>query len=544
MIRALANFRIAFLLALPTLTSIALATAAPAPLHGQQAGGAARPAAPALVVLVTVDQLRGDYIDRFLPNLQGGLLRFRDEGVYFPRGEQDHANTSTAPGHSTLLSGRVPARTGILSNELGVPDPAHPLIGGATGEGASPHRFRGTTLYDWMLMADGGTRALSVGRKDRGAILPLGSARAHVYWWDSGRFTTSTYYRGELPDFVKEWNARIDPAEWEDREWTLMLPASAYPEPDEQPWEGVGSNRANVFPHVMRGIEEMERFPWADSLTLDLALRGVRELGLGQRAGGTDLLSIALGTVDVVGHHFGPESRELHDMVLRVDRWLGHFMAELEAMVPAVRILYVLTSDHGVQPMPEHLHAAGDHDAGRVSTARLLRPAIEPLQQRFQHSLGASVHNGVLIADTAAMRARGINVPALSRELKQMLESVPGIQQAWTPETLDAAPDSDPVARLFRRAIPPSYGWLVAAQVRENWVMTSSIQATHGSWTAADRSVPIAFLGAGIRPQRVERMVPTVDIAPTLARLLGVRPSEVLDGVPIPEVLGDATQRR
>jgi predicted AlkP superfamily pyrophosphatase or phosphodiesterase len=358
------------------------------------AGPAAGQQQPTLVVVVTVDQLRGDYLDRFAPTLEGGLRRFRERGAFFPLAEQDHANTSTAPGHSTILSGRVPAATGILSNDLGVPDPGSPLIGGFQGEGASPHRFRGTTLYDWMLAADPETRALSVGRKDRGAILPMGAARTHIYWWAGTGFTTSSYYRSALPDFVQAWNAGLDPAAWQGRVWSLLLPDSAYPEPDAQPWEGVGSSRGSTFPHTMAELAQMERFPWADSLTLDLALQGTRELALGRREG-TDLLAIALSTLDVVGHHFGPQSR----------------------------------------------------------------------------------------------------------------------------------------------AIPPSYGWLAAAQVRDNWVMTTSIQATHGSWTQLDRSVPIAFMGAGIQPRRVERMVATVDIAPTLARLLGVRPTEPLDGTVLPEVV-------
>jgi predicted AlkP superfamily pyrophosphatase or phosphodiesterase len=497
---------------------------------------AAAQEAPALVVVIVVDQLRGDYIDRFQPNLTGALLRFRDQGAFFPLAEQDHANTSTAPGHSTILSGRVPAHTGILSNDLGVPDPGSPLIAGAEDTGASPHRFRGTTLYDWMLAADPETRALSVGRKDRGAILPIGAARTHVYWWADARFTTSTYYRTELPDWATAWNARFDAGSWPGREWTLLLPESAYPEPDDMPYEGVGARRTNTFPHRLTTVDSMWAFPWADSLTLDFAMDGVRALQLGQRDG-TDLLAIALSTLDVVGHHYGPDSREVHDMTLRVDRWLGAFMEELETIVPRERVLYVLTSDHGVQSMPEHLHLHDHEDAGRVALAPAARRVMRPIQDRFQHSFGFTVQNGVVLADTAALRARGLDVAALSAQVAREIGAVPGVDAVWTPATLAAAPADDASARLFRRAIPSSYGWLAAAHIRDNWVMTTSIQATHGSLVKADRSVPIAFLGRGIRPVRVERMVATVDIAPTLARLLGIQPAEALDGREITEVV-------
>jgi predicted AlkP superfamily pyrophosphatase or phosphodiesterase len=498
---------------------------------------------PALVVVITVDQLRGDYIDRFAANLTSGLLRFRDAGAYFPLAEQDHANTSTAPGHATILSGRVPASTGILSNDLGVPDPGSPLIAGAMDDGASPFRFRGTTLYDWMLAADPETRALSVGRKDRGAILPIGTARTHVYWWADARFTTSTYYRTALPRWAAAWNGGFDAAEWPGREWTLLLPESAYSEPDDMPYEGVGARRTSVFPHRLTTVDSLWAFPWADSLTLDFAMQGVRALQLGQRPG-TDLLAVALSTLDAVGHHYGPESREVHDMVVRVDRWLGAFMDELETVVPRERVLYVLTSDHGVQSMPEHLHLHGETDAGRIALRPVARRVMQPIQDRFQHGFGVEVHNGIILADTAALRARGLDVSALSARLAREVAAVPGVDRVWTPVTLAAASADDASARLFRRAIPPAYGWLAAAHVRTNWLMTTSVQATHGSVVDADRSVPIAFLGPAVRPMRVERRIATVDIAPTLARLLGVTPTEPLDGHEITELVGSTEAAR
>jgi len=152
---------------------------------------------PRLVVLIAVDQLRGDYIPRFAPQLTGGLARFWREGAFFEQGRQDHAITETAPGHSTMLSGRWPNHTGIVTNLLGVDDQTAPLLEvKEAGHGASPRRFRGTTLYDWLRAADSGTRVLSVSRKDRGAILPVGRSKGDVYWFDSGIFTTSTWYRG------------------------------------------------------------------------------------------------------------------------------------------------------------------------------------------------------------------------------------------------------------------------------------------------------------------------------------------------------------
>jgi len=492
--------------------------------------------APKLVVLITVDQLRGDYVDRYARNLRGGLKRFRDEGVFYPQGRQDHANTSTAPGHATLLSGRFPARTGIVSNDLGVPDPASPLIAGATAAGASPWRFKGSTLYDWIRTADTTSLALSVGRKDRGAILSIGNARAHVYWWANNRFTSSRYYRDTLPTFVSRWNASLRPDEWKKRPWTLLLPESAYGEVDDQASEGVGAKRPRVFPHVLDSLAKVTDYPWMDSLALDLALIGARELQLGRRTS-IDVLAVALASTDAIGHHFGPDSREVHDQTLRVDLWLGAFMEQLEREVPRDRIIYVLTSDHGVASMPEVLKLRGVMDAGHINLTGVVSGVVRPLQTKFLSSFGILMQSGLVLADTAAMRARGIDVAAVSRDLAAKMSAVQGISRVYTPATLRAAPATDESAGLWKRAIPPSYGWLVAVQPRANWMFASIVEAEHGTPLAPNIHVPIAFVAPGVAAARVTRVARTVDIAPTLAALLGIKPTETLDGTALREVV-------
>src|SRR5881394_2059243 len=204
------------------------------------------PARPKLVVVITVDQLRPDYFDRWKNQLTGGLFQLLSEGAVFADGFQDHAVTETAPGHSTILSGLWPAHTGIIRNAQGVQDSEAPLIG-TSGLGASPRRFRGTTLFDWLKASDASARALSVSRKDRGAILPIGQAKEQVYWYQSGMFTTSKYYADSLPTWVQGFNARRLPFRAAGMTWSLLLPDSAYQEPDNEIWENGGVNL--VFPH-------------------------------------------------------------------------------------------------------------------------------------------------------------------------------------------------------------------------------------------------------------------------------------------------------
>lgn len=199
------------------------------------------------------------------------------------------------------------------------------------GRGRHRRGFRGTAFFDWLHAAEPGARALSVSRKDRGAILPLGRARQQVYWYQSGSFTTSRYYADSLPAWVRDFNAQRIPFRAAGTAWTLLLPDSDYPEPDSEPWENGGHDF--TFPHRIpadgaRAASVLTTVPMMDSLTLAFALAGVRALDLGSR-GATDLLAVSLSSTDAVGHTYGPDSREIHDQVLQVDRYLGWFFGQL-----------------------------------------------------------------------------------------------------------------------------------------------------------------------------------------------------------------------
>jgi len=501
--------------------------------------GAGPPAAPprhppALVVVIAVDQLRPDYLLRYGSQLTGGFRRLLDHAALFTQGRQDHAITETAPGHATLLSDREPAGTGIMSNTGGVTDARAPLLDSPGAPGASPVRFRGTELYDWMRAANPETRVLSVSRKDRAAILMVGRARAPVFWWSAGRFTTSRYYADTLPAWVAAFNARRSAERFAGRAWTPLLAPSAYAEPDAAPWENGG--RETAFPHRFPtdsagAAAAFAEFPWMDSLTLAFALEGVRREGLGRRDR-PDLLTVSLSTTDAVGHAFGPGSRELHDQVLLVDRWLGWFLDSLAAAVPRGPLLVVLSADHGVQAMPER---SGHRRVWLGDLAASTRASLRaPIAVAFE--------SGLITADTLAIRRRGLRVDSVAAARARAVSSRRGVRRVFTPATLGAAPAADSEAALWRHAIPPDVGWLVSAVIEPGYVWSppDRVEAEHGSTAPADVTVPIAFMGPGIPPGIHGRPVSTVDIAPTLAALLGIRPLERVDGQVLREVVPQA----
>jgi len=498
-----------------------------------------RPGPPALVVLIAIDQMRADYFDRFGSQFTGGLARLRS-GTFFRHGRQDHAMTETAPGHSTMLSGRDPARTGIVSNTLGVADPLAPVIGAPGELGASPRRFIGSTLYDWMLAADSDARVLSVSRKDRGAIFPVGRARGAVFWYAAGCFTTSRYYADTLPTWVLAYNAKGGPASLAGAVWRPLLPDSAYPEPDSMAYENGGSNVA--FPHALptqpdSAAARLAAFPWMDSLTLDFAVAGMRSMGLGRRER-PDLLVVSLSTTDAIGHAFGPDSREIHDHLLHVDRWLGAFLDSLSAAVDGREVVVVLTSDHGVTSFPEYLAGVRHQKAGRVSIADVARLAGQRLAARYRMDFGVGVDNGLLSADVPALKRRGVNVDSLATALAASVRQRPGVADVFTPAALARASGQSVTAGRWRRLLPAGYGWLVAVSLKPGYVWSDGkLSAEHGGMGDDDVEVPIAFMGPGIPRATVLRPVRTVDIGPTLAAYLNVAPTEPVDGRVLREVL-------
>jgi len=488
------------------------------------------PARPALVILVTIDQFRPDYLARWQAQWTGGFARLMREGAVFPAGRQDHALTETGPGHSTLLSGREPAGTGIVSNSVGVGDTTVTLLG-VEGSGASPHRFRGPALADWMRKADSGLRVLSVSYKDRSAILPVGRSRASVYWMSRGKFTTSTYYADALPSWVDTWNAKGGYPALKDRSWTLLLPDTAYAEPDSVPRENRG--RDFTFPHPLGdAVGTVNRNPWLDSLTLDFALEGARQLHLGRRDR-PDLLAVSLSATDHIGHAFGPDSREVHDQLLRLDRWLGAFLDSLEAVTGSGRLLVVLSADHGVTPFPE-LAAERGRPGGYIPLPRLVREVNRQLAERTGGKVSLRASSGLIYADRERLRELGVSPESLATALVAQVWRLPGVADAWTPATLAGAVARNEHATRWWRQLPRDFSWLVAIAPKEGWVYGDGPGgAQHGSSNLDDVGVPIAFLGPGIPAGVFPDTVRTVDIAPTLARLLGVRTDGRIDGRPI-----------
>ena len=520
--------------------SAAPAATPPAPAESS----AARAPAPKLIVQIVVDQMRPDYFDRYGAQLQGGLKRLWNGGAVFTDAHQDHAITETAPGHAATQSGRFPEHTGIVLNDEGVQDPQAPLIGSAD-DPASPYRFRGSVLTDWLRTANAATRALSVSRKDRGAILPIGRAKQSVFWYstDAG-FTTSRYYADTLPTWVRDFNRRNPIAGFAGRQWTLLRDASWYTEPDSVPQENRGHDF--TFPHALPAAQprlgtDLKEKPWMDSLTVLLALDGVRTLHLGEGPQ-TDVLNVSLSTLDAVGHRYGPDSRELHDMFLRVDQYVGILLDSLSAWRDPATIAVVLTADHGVGPVPGVASRDPVVNGMYVNDTALVTPERQLAQARGLSPDAVRCNLGMVRLDRAALRGAGLDVDSLVDAMARRLRATPGIARVDTPASLARADTvHDRIAREWLHSLPPDEPVVLAVTPRP-WAIWSRMNwnpGNHASPQRYDTHVPVVFYGPWFRAGRYPGFTRVVDIAPTLAAVAHVAPTEPLDGRVLREALRD-----
>jgi hypothetical protein len=494
---------------------------------------------PKLVVFITVDQLRGDMLDRYSKDLRFGFARLMRGGAWFTNGFQDHGITETAPGHASTMSGRFPRSTGIIENAAGVNTPAFPLIGGGPREpGASPERFQGTTLYDWIAAKTPASRAVSVSRKDRGAILPIGRSKQDIYWYsNTGKFTTSTYYRDTLPSWVTAFNARRIPFDYIGAQWQLSRPLGTYAEADTVPEENEGRT---FFPYQLptdtaRALSVFIGIPAMDSTTALAALAGLRSTNLG-RGPQTDVLAVSFSTTDAVGHSYGPDSREAHENEIRLDETLGWFIDSLYAMRDSASIVIALTGDHGVQPIPALARRRGEATGNQgliVSLAPLVATTRTRLAAAGADSMALEYDGQLVAIDRDAMVKAKLNADSVLRVFRAEALAVPGVARVdYLRDLRKANHTQDAIARRWSHQIPESSPVEMVITLTRYSYWYRSV-ATHGSPYDQDAHVPIIFYGPPFKPGRYTQFARTVDMAPTLARVLDVTPLEKLDGVPL-----------
>ncbi|MBL0144366.1 MAG: alkaline phosphatase family protein [Betaproteobacteria bacterium] len=512
---------------------------------------------PRLVVLIVVDglpqgQVTG-YRDHFGP---GGLNRFLEQGAWFADAHYGHANTLTGPGHAVILTGAYPHRTGIIGNDWRDPvtgepvycagDPAHGYLGHQTSKfaGTSPKNLEVESLGDVLRHADARSKVIAISGKDRGAILPAGrDGTAYIFMAQTGQFASTTYYMKEHPAWVTVFNGAKPADRYFKATWSPLLPAMAYARslPDGQAWFAPGGRLPMVIGEGQdspgpRYYANLESSPFLDALALDFARAAIEGESLGSDEA-PDILVVSLSTHDYVNHAWSAESRLSHDHLLQLDNLFAAFFRDLDRKLGKDHYVAILTSDHGFMPAPEFLLSRG-REGGRLASGRMVARLNAGLDGKFgegQWARGMSAQ-GILF-DRALIARKGVDPVALGAEAKRILLAEPGIAGVFTrAEVEDSSTPPAPFLDAVRAGWHRERSADLQVVLKPGWMFSSSrIGATHGSPHPYDTHVPILLYGPKwVKPGRIDARVEVVDIAPTLAGLLGIAVPSSSEGRPLP----------
>lgn len=521
---------------------LALLVLVPAP--SEPAGIAALSPRPRLVLAVSVDQMRFDYLTRFKPLFQGGFRSMWDRAAIFSNAHYEYANTETGPGHSVLLTGRNPSHSGIIANSWWdglsrswvnvVDDPVQSPVGG-TGRGASPVNLIGFTVGDVLKKASPASRVVGVAGKDRSAVLMAGRRADAAYWYESGHggFITSTYYMKTAPPWLVAWNGHPFPDRYAGQTWTRLLPDEAlyHQYAGEDAVQGEWDNKDTTFPHAIRGAppssgfyDDFRRTPFADEMVLAAALAAMTAHDLGTDDA-TDILAVSFSATDSIGHTYGSGSQEAMDQILRLDLTLGRLFAEAERRAGPGRTVVVLSADHGSLPLVETLTARGI-DARRAGPSVLVQAVDAALAERYRTAEGivAAADTPNFYLDLDRIRERGLTRADVEATIEKALLATGLVQAVYTQERLLAgATDTDPNVTLFRNSFFQPRSPHVMALLKPNIYLDDRPGGTgHGTAHEYDRHVPVVFMGPGIRPGTYDAPIGPHHIAATLGALLGL----------------------
>jgi len=536
-------------------------------------------APPRLVLQITVDQLRGDLIDRNKAHFgDGGFRYLLDNGLYYTDAHHRHANTETIVGHVTLATGTDPAVHGMVANlwfdrKTGQPyynvqDGNYPLLsqGGvdqsteidptqraATTDGRSPKAILTTTIADEISVGiAGGPKVFGVSVKDRGAISMAGhSGKAFWFSKSEGRFITSNYYMDSYPEWVNEWNEKGAVEAYADTNWELSDPRESYRfgDADDMEWETDFPGYGRAFPHPFGPADGrfyttlLTLSPAGDELTASFAkaLIDAEQIGADEV---TDYLSVSFSSTDYVGHIFGPSSLETEDNLRRLDRTLADLLSHVDEKVGLDRTLIVLSADHGAPEVPGYLESlgitAGFFDFKEVDK----QPAIEALKARFgfAEELIENFSQPYLYLNNALLQKNGLDKAEVARALAEELQKMAGITQAVSSEDLRAGRVArTTVSEAVLANFHPERSGDIYVVFEPHWFVADfdglHVSSAHGSPWTYDTHVPIVFAGPGITPARIARRAETVDVAPTIASYLKIKSPSGTRGRVLVEVL-------
>jgi len=523
------------------VTLLVTAFDAPARVLAQDKPAPSTRIAPKLVVLISVDQMRGDYIDRFQHQWTKGLKRLVADGAWFRQADYPYYNTVTCAGHASMSTGTVPAVHGMVLNQWWERDNSR-LVSctddedvelvtygiPVKGVGHSAKHLMTTTLSDELRMQGSlAPRVVSISLKARSAINLGGHRPDAVIWLDeaNGEWVTSTAFSKTTVPYFADYIARHPLRNEMGRKWERSMPKDRYL------YDGSAQGRQRTalitkdFPHIVQGdgtevggafTDAWESSPHSDAYLAGLAGAALDALKMG-RGTGTDYLAISFSALDKVGHDFGAQSHEVQDVMFRLDHEIGVLLDKLDREVGKGNYVVGLTSDHGVAPVPERVKALG-FDSGRINTTVLGRQIDEVLVRELGPGTYRTrvIYNDIYF-NTGVYLKLTQNAKAMEAVVETMLKTQ-GVWRVYRKAELSA---NDPFTRESFMSHYEGRSGDLKLLGRSYWI-TSSSTSTHGTGHRYDTWVPVILFGAGIKKGEYLQPSSPIDLAPTLAFLSGI----------------------
>ncbi len=502
-------------------------------------------ARPKLVVGLVVDQMRWDYLYRYYNRYsEGGFKRLLKSGFSFENAIIPYTPTVTAAGHACIYTGSVPAINGIVGNSwierltgklmYCTADNTVQSVGTKSDDGEmSPKNMFANTIGDELRFASNfKSRVFGIGLKDRGAILPAGHSANAAYWFDdaTGNWITSTYYMNTLPTWVDEFNGQKMPDAYIKTGWNLLYNINKYDQsiPDDNRFEkNIPGEKTVTFPHNFSSNEGKDfisvRFsPFGNSFTLDFAKQMIVKEKLGA-TGQTDMLCISLSSTDYIGHIFGPQSIEMEDTYLRLDKELESFFANLDKTFTNKNYIVFLTADHGAAYTPDYMKAM-KQSAGTLMEANVKKTLNTALEEKFNaKNIIASALEYQLFLDNKLIDSLKLNRNEIEADIIKKLLAMPEVSNAFSLNN----PAQILLPEFLKQRFVNGFFYNRCSDVqyilKPQYTDGTGKGTDHGSWNPYDAHIPLLFFGNGIKQGKTNREVYMTDIAPTIAAMLKIQ---------------------
>lgn len=517
-------------------------------------------ARPKLVVGIMVDQMRWDFLYRYYDRYQsGGFKRMLNEGFSAENTNIDYATTVTGIGHTTVYTGSVPSLHGIAGNDFIIQatgktmycagDSTVQTVGSNSKAGQmSPRNMLTSTITDELKLATNfRSKVIGIALKDRGGILPAGHTANAAYWFDdaSGGWITSTYYMQELPAWVKKLNDQKLPEKYLKKDWNTLYPINTYIQSskDDNRYEGKFTGAAaSTFPiktsgMIENGVSVIRNTPYGNSFTLDMAKAAIQNENLGNN-GVTDFLAVSFSSPDYIGHQHGPNSIEVEDTYLRLDRDMADLLSYLDEKLGKGNYTTFLTADHGVAHNPNFM-LDNKIPAGFWPSSQILKDLNAALDKEFKaNNLVISFSNYQVSLNNALIASEKINETEIRNFAVNFLQKQPGVVYALDMDKVETSA----IPQILKEKIVNAYNrersGVIQIILKPGYYSGySATGSTHGSWNPYDSHIPLVFMGWGIKPGKTYSATGMTDIAATLAMLLKIQMPNGSIGEPIAEAL-------